>query len=336
MPDFFGLLEVPLPAPANPRTEAVGDPLLDLVASYFKAVLNADLGEAWAEIYPARSAARSPSLPVMHTETFDPNEGAFTTERTPCLYVFRAEEPAPQRIRTTQSWEVVRSPIALLLVPPPPTQDKQKLRTNMRNAIDKSIRSAVRRGRHPAWVVSGDTYYDPVDVGSVFLHHAKLQAWHFTAGGVKRVPINVEDDNGNRNPMFYGMVATILVDESLERGTDGLPELSHVQGDVIVGEGAITFGSYRFQPSLLTCTPSTGGIAGGTDVTLTGHQFTLDENDAGLTIATSDGVELENVVMVDESTITATMPAHAAGLVGLVATMPSGATAELDDAFTYA
>lgn len=335
MPDFFGPLELPVPAPADPRAEAVGDPLLDLIAAFVKEVLNADLADAWAAVIPTRGAGRAPSLPVMHTETFDPNEGAFTTERTPCLYVFRPDDPAPQRLRSAQSWEVVRSPVSLLLVPPPPTQDKQKLRTNIRNAIDKSLRAAIRQGRHPAWVVSGDTYYDAATYGSVFLRHAKLQAWHFTNGGVKRVPINVEDEDGNRNPMFYGMLATILVDERLDRGTDTIAELSHVQGDVTLGEGAIVFQSYKFQPSLLTCTPATGGIAGGTAVTLTGHQFTLDENDEGLTVALDDGTELEDVVMVDESTITATMPAHAAGVVGLVATMPSGATAELAAAFTY-
>lgn len=340
MPDLFGLLEIPLPAPEDPRNEAVGDPLLDVMAAYFKAVLNADIGVAWAVVNPSRGGNR-PAGPVAFTKTFDPNEGAFTTEHTPCLYVYRPEDPAPQRIRTTQSWEVVRSPIALLLVPPPPTDDKRKIRANMRNAVDKSIRRAVRKGRHPGWVIPGDDYYEPALYGSVFLHHAALQAWQYTSGGVKRVPINVEDEDGNRKPEYFGLLATILVDEQMVRGDDDLVPLSHVQGGVTVGndeDGAngVAFGSYGFQPTLTACDPPTGGIAGGTSVTLSGHQFALDEDGDGLAVYTDDGVELDDVVLVDESRITATMPAHAAGTVGLVVMLPSGATAALAAAFTYA
>ena len=341
MPDDFGALELPVPAPEDPTSEAVGDPLLDLVASFMQAVINSDVGDAWASVVPSRgaSAATTTSLPVLFTDTSDPDEAAFTSKRTPCLYVWRSDEPAPQRIRITQGWETVRSQIALLLVFPPPTQSKQKLRTNIRNAIDKAVRAAVRQGRHPAWVQAGDTRSEPETYGSVFLPIAKLQAWQFT--GFKRHLLVIEDEDGKRGTPFPGILGGLLVDEQLVRGRPAFSAISHVQGSVTVGndelaEGGIAFGSYKFLSALTACVPSTGAIAGGTSVTLSGRQFFLDEDDAGLTVALDDGTELTDVVLVDESTITATMPAHAAGLVGLVVTLPSGASAELAAAFTYA
>lgn len=336
MPDTFGLLQLPVPAPTDPRTQAVGDPLLDLVASYVKAVLNAELREAWAAVFPSRgvkgSDGTATSVPVVHTETFDPDEGAFTSARLPCLYVYRADSPEPQRIRTTQSWEVVRSPIALLLIPPRPTEEKQTLRASIRNAADKALRAAVREGRHPSWIVPGDTYFDPAEYGSVFLQHAKLQSWSFT--GVKRQTLTIVDADGERDA-FPGLMAGLLVDEQLERGTGRYAEMSHVEGAVTIGEGAIPFASYEVRSTLDACSPATGPAAGGTVVTLSGHQFSVDEDGGGLTVATLDGAALEDVELVDESTITARMPTHGAGPVGLVVTLPSGARAELAAAFTY-
>lgn len=331
MSDTFGLLELPVPVPDDPRTESAGDPVLDVIAAFVRAVLIFEIGAAWNNLYPGK--------PLVFTDTHAPDESAFTSKRTPCLFVYRADSPEPQRVRSTQSWEIVRCPVALLLVPPPPTQDKQKLRTKMRNAVDKAVRAAIRQGRHPAWVVPGDTYYDAATYGSVLVRHAKLHSTPMFSG-FRRHALTIEDEKGNRGTPFPGLLATLLIDERLERGTDRYDELSHIQGGVTVGndetgENGVAFGSYKFQPSLLSCSPAIGSIAGGTSVTLRGHQFTLDEDDAGLTVALDDGTELEDVELVDESTITATMPAHAAGAVGLVATMPSGATAVLASAFTY-
>jgi hypothetical protein len=349
MPDTFGLLQLPVPVPADPRAEAVGDPLLDLVAAFVKAVLNADVGAAWASVYPATP------LPVAFTETHDPNEGAFTTKRTPCLYVYRADEPPPRAIRTTQDWDVVRTAITLLLVPPPPTQDKQKIRTNLRNAIDKSIRAAVRQGRHPAWVVAGDTLYNATDYGSTFVTRANLQSWYFTLGGFKRVPITVETDDGDKTTTFFGLLGNVLVDELLVRGAARYAALANVQGTVSLGKNAdglnaLPILSYQFQPTILSVTPAAGSSAGGAPITIKGRQFyrltASGQNTTApallgcvdATVATSEGVALLNVTFVDEGTFTATMPARplGAGIVGLVMTMPNGSTATLANAFTYA
>lgn len=339
MPDTFGLLDLPVPAPDQPRDVAVGDPLLDLVAAFMKAVLNAELKDAWATVVPARGKANNApalSVPVPFTSTHDPEEASFSSEKTPCLYVYRLDDPPPTRIRITQGWEVVRSAVGLLFVPPPPTQDKQRLRTNMRNAFDKAIRGAVRDGRHPAWIVAGDTYYDPDIYGSVFLRHAKLQSWTFV--GVRRHPILIEDEEGNKQPPFPALLATILVDEQRVKGTQGTYPIDHIEGSVSIGPIAdpLTFGSYDFKTTLASISPSSGPTAGGTTVTISGAQFFVDDDGEGLSVATSDGVALTDVELVDERTITAVMPAHAAGVVGLVVTLPNTSTASIANAFTYA
>lgn len=71
-------------------------------------------------------------------------------------------------------------------------------------------------------------------------------------------------------------------------------------------------------------------------MTILGRQFPTGDDADGLVLATDDGTELEDVTVVDEGTITATMPAQDPGaVVGLVLTLPTGPSAELASAFTY-
>ena len=82
-------------------------------------------------------------------------------------------------------------------------------------------------------------------------------------------------------------------------------------------------------PALTSVTPSSGPTAGGTSVTLSGANFT------GATGVTFDGTAATNVVVVNNTTITATTPAHAAAAVSVVVTTPAGANGA-NTAYTYA
>lgn len=75
--------------------------------------------------------------------------------------------------------------------------------------------------------------------------------------------------------------------------------------------------------------PATGAAAGGTAITITGTD--LD----GVVSGTLGGTALTNVVVVNPRKVTATAPAHAAGLVNLVLADDSGAVTKTG-AFTYA
>ncbi len=83
-------------------------------------------------------------------------------------------------------------------------------------------------------------------------------------------------------------------------------------------------------PTLTSVSPSTGLTTGGTSVTITGTNLTTP---AAVTIG---GTAATNVTLVSSTQITATTPAHTAGVVSVVVTFGSGSDAvTLNNAFTY-
>lgn len=85
--------------------------------------------------------------------------------------------------------------------------------------------------------------------------------------------------------------------------------------------------TYNAQPSITSVTPSVGGPAGGTSVTIAGAGFL-----AG-TIVRFDGV-IAPATVVSATSIFATSPAHAAGVVDVTVTNSNG-VGTLSNAFTY-
>jgi|GEM_PF-473423 len=78
-------------------------------------------------------------------------------------------------------------------------------------------------------------------------------------------------------------------------------------------------------------TPDVGPVQGGTNVTISGTYFQT----TGTTAVTFDGLPATNIVVVDDQTITATTPAHAAGPVDVVITNPDSQTLTYNSGFTY-
>jgi len=81
--------------------------------------------------------------------------------------------------------------------------------------------------------------------------------------------------------------------------------------------------------AVTSISPNSGPIAGGTSVTIKGTGFT-----SGTTVR-FDSSNATSVVVVDEATITAVTPAHAAGKVDVNVTVPGTSVKSLDDGFTY-
>ncbi|MGC1450097.1 MAG: IPT/TIG domain-containing protein [Candidatus Sulfotelmatobacter sp.] len=81
--------------------------------------------------------------------------------------------------------------------------------------------------------------------------------------------------------------------------------------------------------SVTSVSPTSGGTAGGTKVTIGGSGF-----QSGATVAFG-GNAATNVNVVSTTSITATTPAHAAGPVSVRVTNPNGQRATLLNAFTY-
>lgn len=83
-----------------------------------------------------------------------------------------------------------------------------------------------------------------------------------------------------------------------------------------------------FAPTILTITPSSGPLSGGTTVDIAGFNFT-----AGATV-TFDGV-LATAIVVTPAHIFCNTPAHAIGAVNVVVTNPDLQTATLVNGFSY-
>ena len=88
--------------------------------------------------------------------------------------------------------------------------------------------------------------------------------------------------------------------------------------------------TYTVGPTISSVSPSSGPLAGGTAVTITGANFA-----AGATV-TFGGVAATNVVVVNGTTITATTPAGSAGAVTVTVTSSGGQSGSLSNGFTYA
>src|SRR5436190_1528347 len=82
-------------------------------------------------------------------------------------------------------------------------------------------------------------------------------------------------------------------------------------------------------PTVTSVSPTSGSTSGGTGVTVTGTNFL-----AGATVSIG-GTPATGVTVVNSTTITATAPARAAGLVGVSVTNPDTQSATLANAFTY-
>jgi hypothetical protein len=88
-----------------------------------------------------------------------------------------------------------------------------------------------------------------------------------------------------------------------------------------LASGSPVSGTYTPPPSLTLVSPSTGGSAGGDNVTLTGQYLT------GATSVTFGGTAAAGFTVLNDTTITATTPAGASGPVSVIVTTPYGSNA---------
>lgn len=325
----FGLLDIPVPAPQVEDDEivsAVSDPLLDVLLAFMKAVLNADTGTAWAAVAPADP------LPVAFTFTHDPDLESFSDNNTPALYIWRDADKGSKRY--SQDLIADEAPISVLWVPPPASQEDRRVRRPFRNAIKKCLKAAFGKGRHPAWVVEDDDYFEPEEYGSVLLKHAKAAS--LKLGEFRPHELVIESLDGGKT-IFDCLFFTILplefyVEDPLVSGvavTEGRATMSLRPSEEV---DPLQIVDARFVMSVDTpVDPDTGSTDGGDVVTITGAQFAEEDM-----VVLFDETEGTLVTFVDESTLQVTSPAHDAGTVNITVRHPSGQEVVLTAAFTYA
>lgn len=329
MSDRFGLLQLPAATPAgDPATSAIGDPLLDRLLAFLQAGLNADTKAIWAKVHPAFIAPATEPLPVRRTFAHDPDEGAFSSNTLPALFAWR--QGFPRHIELTQEWTESTTTVAVLWVPPPASLEHARIRQPFRNVVDKALTRLLRRERHPAWVLAGDTDPNAADLGSLLIR--ALNVAKIDLVDVK--PFDLLVERGTKQEPYDAVIATIEVKELLVPVLDDFATLDRIEGSITTNGG--TFDAFSFKPSIESVTPSSGPLAGGTPISVVGRQF-FEDDAVGDLIVTVGGVRCTSVALVDGDTITATTPpGSSAGAKDVVVTIPSGATsAPLVGGFTY-
>lgn len=154
-------------------------------------------------------------------------------------------------------------------------------------------------------------------------------------GGGTSVTINGTGFTGTTSVSFGGTGASFIVNSDISI-TATSP--AHAAGTVDVtvttpGGTSATSSADEFTylpaPTVTNVSPNVGPTAGGTNVTITGTNFT------GATDVSFGGTSASFIVNLD-TTITATSPAHVAGTVDVTVTTPGGTSAiSSADHFTY-
>ncbi|HEX8181966.1 MAG TPA: IPT/TIG domain-containing protein [Candidatus Saccharimonadales bacterium] len=99
--------------------------------------------------------------------------------------------------------------------------------------------------------------------------------------------------------------------------------------NILTSSTTATYAMKLPTPAISAVSPASGSIAGGTALTITGSNFV-----SGATVSVG-GAAATAVTFVSATSITATAPAHAAGVVTVAVTNPDGQVASRASGFTY-
>jgi IPT/TIG domain len=99
-------------------------------------------------------------------------------------------------------------------------------------------------------------------------------------------------------------------------------------GTGVAPSGVYTYGTPA--PTISSVSPNSGSISGGQSVTITGQYFT------GATTVTFGGTAATGFTVNSDTSITATTPAHTAGIVDVAVTTAAGGTGTGTDLYSYA
>jgi len=173
---------------------------------------------------------------------------------------------------------------------------------------------------------SSFTYITPPNITSISPSSGGI------AGGTN-VTITGKNFTGATLVTFGGLSATNLSVVNSTTITCITPARSAGAAGIIVTTGGgpgTTFSSFTYvtPPNITSISQLTGSTEGGTNVTITGTNFT------GATSVTFDGIAATSLSIVNSTTITCITPAHIIGAVGIIVTTAGGSSGEFSS-FTY-
>jgi hypothetical protein len=183
-------------------------------------------------------------------------------------------------------------------------------------------------GGGPSGAFSSFTYITPPNITGI----SPLVG--STAGGTS-VTITGTSFTGETSVTFDGIAATTINVVNSTTITCITPART-TAGDVGIivttdGRSSSAFSSFTYitPPNITGISPSSGSTLGGTNVTITGTNFT------GATSVTFDGLAATSINVVNSTTITCITPAHITGVVGIIVTTGGGPSTIFASSFTY-
>ena len=206
MPDVYGATEIPVQAPA--AGVALSDPLLTTLGDFLATVLRADLATAMAAAFPGESVVRTDAI-----YAYNPGDSDFEP-RLPALYVWR---DALQPGRFTDEDYGQRGTVLALWVLPGLRDDRASVLRSIMTGAGKAVHRAIEIGRHPSWVVAGDTETFAATQGSSILTHGGL--FSIDVSTVDEAEVVVGDGPGARP--FPAVRFDLNVREDVDERADG-------------------------------------------------------------------------------------------------------------------
>jgi len=192
--------------------------------------------------------------------------------------------------------------------------------------------------------IDGDaTPRDPADLAGLLPASAGV---HLTSGAIQAAcqAARQFDSGTEESPLLNGSLLWSLAGVFAYPGiVPAIADLAAggigIRGVTSSGGGATVFlgyagfgvgGAVRIEGTYVVpaVTPNAGGVLGADPVTITGAGFT------GATGVTFDGTAATDVVVVDDTTLTCVIPAHAVGVVDVVVTRSDASTVTIAG-FTY-
>lgn len=223
MADTFGAVPVPIPPPCG--EEPVSDPALGHLAAFVRAVLNADAAGAWSRV--ARTQ------PVNRIFTHDPEKVDVSDRDFPAVFVWRE---ASNPVRVADDWMTDTALFEILWLFEPAPQLKQARRAPFLNGILKPLMRAFHVGRHPAWVLAGDTDPRAQTRGSLLWKHCGFMR------ELVRNPmlsgLTVQMYEGDKLRTYDGVKLSIEAIEKLDRDPSVGTSPSRLSADVTNGSAA--------------------------------------------------------------------------------------------------
>lgn len=162
MTDLYG--GCALPATPGDFGQDAADKALDAIGAYLGAVLEVQLGAAWGAVAPNEPLIRG-------VRKVNPANALTNNNHLPALYLWRGRS---QRTRYADDYLIARTQVTCLWLLWWDSPTKREQRMPFQGAFTHAAHSALARGRHPAWIVPGDTVAGAATRGSVLVQQAGL------------------------------------------------------------------------------------------------------------------------------------------------------------------